>query len=131
MSIETTASETADQTIRLPKNVLRLIRQSYSSRERVLDWTLAIFVAAAMCYVFKAQLMGMFAGDPSINAGATPSQVPNQNVGDAFPTTQYATPNIYTYNMPVSRNLERRFGPILTRVPHDPSLPLEYPDDGC
>jgi hypothetical protein len=122
------AGETADAIVKIPSGAMRIIRQSYDSRERVLDWMLAIFVAAALVYVFKAQLMGMFVGDPGPNAGLPPVFAPNQNVGSAFPNDQYAPAYVYTYNMPSSRSQQTRFANLNTRKPHDPGQQPQYPD---
>src|ERR1700735_2038935 len=93
-------SATADETIRIPRNAMRLLRQSYDSQEKAKDWLLAIAVVGAMVYVFWDELRG-FLPNAGPNVGRQANYVPNQAVGDAFPNTEIQ-PRIYTYNMPAS-----------------------------
>jgi hypothetical protein len=119
-------SATADETIRIPRNAMRLLRQSYDSQEKVKDWLLAIFVVGALVYVFRNQLMG-FLPNAGPNVGRQDNYVPNQAVGDAFPNTE-VSPRIYTYNMPPSRDVRHDRGPSSTRIPSNPSCPPRFPD---
>jgi hypothetical protein len=118
---------TADETIRIPRNAMRLLRQSYDSQEKVKDWLLAIAVVGAMVFVFRNQLMGLLP-NAGPNVGRHDNYVPNQKVGDAFPNTE-VQPRIYTYNMPPSRSVRHDRGPSATRPPSNPSCPPGFPDD--
>jgi len=126
MDVEADLGNTAEQTIRIPANAMRLLRQSYDSREKVLDWWLAIFVTAALVYAFRDQLRGFVKPQADANAGRVDSMVPNQGVGDAFPNYGI-NPLIYTYNMPPSRFIKERRGPSGTRVPYSPSGGPAFP----
>lgn len=129
MEIERDLGETAEATIRIPANTMKLLRQSYDTREKVLDWWLAVFVAGALVYAFRNELRGFVTPDTDPNAGKDPSMVPNQGVGDALPN-RGINPMVYTYNLPPSRLIKERRGPSGTRKPFDPSGMPEFPDLG-
>ncbi len=117
---------TAEETIRIPRNAMRLLRQSYDSQEKTKDWLLAIAVVGAMVYVFRDQLMGLLP-NAGPNVGRHDHYVPNQAVGDAFPNTEIQ-PRIYTYNLPPSRAVKFGIGPSMTPAPRNPSNPPLYRD---
>lgn len=127
MSATLSAVETAT---RIPANVMGLLRQSYDSREKALDWLLAIGVSVALVYCFRDEIRG-FVGTPEAgpNAGAAPDPQPNQDIGTAFP---FAGPDggrwpaLYAYNMPPSRNIRSSVGPSGMMPPANPSLPPTY-----
>lgn len=119
-------SGAADETIRIPRNVMGLLRQSYDSREKQLDWIISIVVTLALAWAFRKELKGALGVNPSVNAGLAPSQQPNMDIGDAFPNDGILA-RVYTYNMPMSRTIVRRVGPSGTRPPDDPSTAPSYP----
>jgi hypothetical protein len=127
------ASDLDDTVVRVPANLMALIRQSYDSREKVLDWMLAIAVVAAMVYVFRDELRSCLAGDPSVNAGRVDAPMPSQDLQGAFPFGGRNTDRLYTYNMPSSRKYKYSAGPSGTRPPADPSQPPTYESEpnGC
>lgn len=126
-SIEQEAADAAKGTIRIPSNVMGLLRESYDTRQKVLDWMLSIGVIAVLVWAFWSPLGELFGGKDI---------KPSQNVsgpGGALPK-QVAPANIYTYNLPPSRRgIRTGIGPSLTRPPHNPSTApgfqsLEEPD---
>lgn len=135
--LENLASDAANQTTRIPANLMGLLRQSYDTREKALDWILAIFVCAALVYAFRDQLVGLAssvsqndpaAGDP--NTGRAASIYPDMDISTAFPlagTKGGRWPALYAYNMPASRNLRYQAGPSSGAPPNDPSVPNQYP----
>ena len=64
-TVEQEVSGAANQVVRVPRNMLAMIRQSYDTREKVLDWCLAFAVALCLMYVFRDQLSAMISGDDS------------------------------------------------------------------
>lgn len=127
MTVETELSQAGRQTVRIPQNIMSLLRQSYDSREKVLDWCLAFGVAGALVYVFRDELAAL-ARPPSVdpNAGRADEPIPNVDLATAFPANQRAQPSLYTYNMPVSRAIRYSVGPSGTMPPIDPSQPPDY-----
>jgi hypothetical protein len=131
--IETTIEDTAagaEETIRIPRNIMALLRESYDTREKALDWILALVVCSALVWAFRDELTTMFWGDTGPNAGTDPEPQPNQNLGSAFPNAGPSGgrwPALYAYNMPVSRNIRNSAGPSATSPPGNPSLPPSYP----
>lgn len=122
-----TANVTEAATVRVPSNLYSYIRASYDSREKVLDWCLAIAVVATLAYVFRDELRQMVYPDASPNAGRSDQPTPNQDVVEAFPYGgRVASDRIYTYNMPSSRAISYRKGPSATRPPADPSQPPSF-----
>lgn len=119
-----TVADVTDQTIKVPEGIMRLLRQSYSTREKALDWILAIAVVAVMAYAFRDQLRGMLAPSTDPNAGlddVTPSQDINGPRG-AFPRTNPRAPaDPFTYNMPSSRALRNNAYPLGPAPPVNPS----------
>lgn len=120
-TIEGAASEAAGRTIRVPANIMGLLRQSYDTREKVLDWMLAIGVTAALAYAYGDEIRGWLAA-PEPDAPA-----PNADVGGAFDAS-IRKPEIYTYNMPVSRRARYGPGPSAVSPPADPGQPPAFPD---
>ena len=122
-------TDIAEQTVRIPAGVMGLLRQSYDSRERVLDWCLAIGVTVTLAWAFRGQLRDMCGldGDPSVNAGRDDPPQPSQDVDGAFPLR--TGNDVYTYNMPVSRRIVYRAGPSGTGLPTDPAAPPTYSPD--
>jgi hypothetical protein len=121
------ADAAGKQTVRVPANLLRMVRQSYDSREKVLDWMLAIGVVATLSYVFRDEIRGcIWPGVPDDpNAGRADEPTPNQDVADAFPGGGMR-PGLYTYNMPPARNFRYSAAPSGTRPPHNPSMSPGY-----
>lgn len=113
--------------VRVPANMMRIIRQSYDSREKVLDWCLAIGVVVALCWAFRDQLMNVLWPVPDPNAGRTDAPVPNQDVATALPIGNPARADVYTYNMPKSRQIKFGSAPSGVGPPDNPSLPPLYP----
>jgi hypothetical protein len=123
------ATETAArETVRLPANLMSLVRQSYDSREKILDWCLAIGVVASLAWVFRDQIISVCSAEPGPNAGRRDAPQPNQDVANAFRPAK-ARADIYTYNMPPSRKIRYGIGPSSTRPPGNPSLPPTFEDD--
>lgn len=127
MSVDQDFAGAADETIRVPGNLMHFIRQSYDTREKMLDWMLALGVAGALTFAFRDEIrtwLGI-AGEAGPNVGRADNIVPNQDIGSAFP---YAGreggrwPALYNYNMPSSRNIRYNAGPSGTRPPRNPSL---------
>jgi len=129
------ALQESEHVVRVPANMMRLLRESYDTRQKQLDWWLALAVAGALCWAFRDQLMGIVGlSDATANAGAYPHMKPNQDIGQAFPTPSGATGagrgtvwNGYTYNLPPSRQLKEARGPSATRQPWSPSLAPSFP----
>lgn len=123
----------ADHAVRVPAGIMALLRQSYDSREKVLDWLLAIGVVAALVWAFRDDIRSSIgitsATDP--NLGRTDPAVPSMDVRGAFPgagRTGGRWPALYAYNMPASRAFRYAAGPSGTRPPTDPSVPPDYPE---
>lgn len=125
MTVETDLADTATETVRIPAGVMGLLRQSYDTREKVLDWCLAIGVTAALTFMFRDTIMTWFVPDPDPNAGRADAPQPSQDVRGAFPFKGFGT-DIYTYNMPVSRRIKWGIGPSGTAPPTDPSAPPAF-----
>jgi hypothetical protein len=119
------------RTVRVPANMWRLIRQSYDSREKVLDWCLAIGVVIALVWAFRDQLLNVLWPVPDPNAGRSDAPLPNQDVATALPAGNPARSDIYTYNMPVSRQIKYGSVPSGVGPPSNPSLPPLYPVEEC
>lgn len=128
VDIKEATGAAARETIRIPSNVMGLLRESYDTRQKVLDWMLSIGVIAVLIWAFWEPLGSLFGGQ---------DMKPSQNVsgvGGALPPRQTAPANIYTYNLPSSRRMIRTgVGPTGTRPPNNPSNPpgfqsLEEPD---
>jgi hypothetical protein len=121
------ADSAGRQTVRVPANVLRLIRQSYDTREKTMDWLLAISVVAALAYIMRDEIRDMInpnGDDP--NAGRPDDQQVNQDVAGAWAPYGGLRPSLYTYAMPVSRGLPFRAPPTGMRPPDNPSLPPSF-----
>ena len=134
MAIDADFADAADETIRVPSNIMGLLRHSYDSREKVLDWMLAIGVVVALTFAFRDDLRSMLgvSGDVGPNAGRKAPPVPNQDIGTAFPNAGPSGgrwPALYNYNMPVSRDIRYGVGPSATRPPDNPSQPATYVED--
>lgn len=118
----------AGATIRLPANMLGMLREAYGSREKTLDWIIAGIVTVTMIWVFwgtwKAGAVG---GD--VNAGRVDNFVPNMDVDGAFPKDNgvVVPTNLLTYNMPVSRRQAYQRGPSMVNLPRNPSYPAAFP----
>lgn len=116
-----TLDDLEGEAIRIPSNIMGLLRQSYDSREKALDWVLAFAVAGTLVYVFRDDLRGLIYGPPGDpDAGRADSQQPSQDVGGAFPQAG-RRPDLYTYNMPSSRVLRQGRTVSATPPPTDPS----------
>jgi hypothetical protein len=124
-AVSQTLNSTYEETVRIPSGVMQLVRQSYDTRDKVLDWMLAIFVAGALIYVFRAPLMAMVKPDLSINAGKV-DVVPDNAICEAVGNGQ-PVGKIYTYNMPQSRqNIASRIGPSSVRMPYNPGYGPQF-----
>ena len=115
------------ETIRVPRNIMGLLRQSYDSREKVLDWLLAFSVALALAYLFQDQIRSLFLPDPDVNANLDDPPQPSQAVDEAIPPCNATVAKIYTYNLPPSRIFRNDRGPSMTPPPANPSAPPSYP----
>lgn len=125
--IEGDLSDAAGATVRLPRNVYSYIRASYDSREKLLDWLLAIAAVAVVVYVMRDELRTMVSSDATPNAGLPDPPQANVDISTAFPFHgRVASDRIYTYNMPSSRAQKRYPGPAGTRLPANPSAPPSY-----
>lgn len=126
MPIENDLAATADATVRVPANIYALLRQSYDTREKILDWMLAIGTVATMAYVFRDQIRTTLwpydNADPDTGRADPPT--PNQDVAGAFPTGRRC--DLYTYNLPYSRTARQGIGPTATRPPLNPALPPAF-----
>lgn len=125
MSIESDTGAAAEHVVRVPAGVMQLLRQSYDSREKVLDWIVTIAVVGTMAYVFRHELRGLVDPDRSPDAGLDDAPVPNQDVRDAFPR-RGVRPDIYTYNLPPSRGIRTGIGPAMSPAPGNPACPPSY-----
>ncbi len=118
-----------EQVVRIPAGVMNLVRQSYDTRERVLDWMLAFFVAGALIYAFWGPIVAMVKPPKDPNAGKT-DVTPNQDYKNACSGLSNSPSRIYTYNMPQNRNLiASRVGPSSTRIPVNPGFGPQYNPD--
>jgi hypothetical protein len=125
-TIETAAGDAADRVVRIPANLMGLLHQSYDSRQKVLDWMLAIGTVALLAWAFREQITAVISpplDDP--DAGLNDPAVPNMDLAGAFPASG-KRPDLYTYNMPGSRIGSHPFGPTVTRMPRDPSTQPTY-----
>jgi len=68
----------AEEMTRIPANLMAVLRHSYDTREKVLDWLLSLAVVACMAFTFRAQLRGVF---NRINPGSAPLR-PNEAMPD-------------------------------------------------
>lgn len=118
-SVASLADQTSEQVIRLPSGVVRLVRQSIDSRERVLDWMLALAVAGTMLYVFWDQVCGLVNPSKSVNAGLGDTQ-PNYDGKTMGGDGIQSVSTFITYNMPSSRKFAQRVGPSNIRIPDNP-----------
>lgn len=125
-SLGQAADAAEGETIRVPRNIMGLLRQSYDSREKMLDWILAFAVAIALVLMFRDQIMACFITDPGPNAGRDDPPVPSQNVDEAIPPEDQTNARLYTYNMPVSRKIRYFPGPSANPPPLDPSMPPRF-----
>ena len=121
-----TIEGTTESVVRIPANAMSLLRQSYDSRQKVLDWMLAIGVAGAMCWAFKAELRGFLTSPINVNTGRDDDIVPNMAVREARNFGD-AGQGQYTYNLPASRALPFRVAPSGTRAPNNPSDAPSFP----
>lgn len=117
--------------VRVPANMMRMIRASYDSREKVLDWCLAITVVAALVWAFQDELMDVLWPGADANAGRADAPYPNQDVTTAFPFNNRVPPDPYTYNLPVSRSYKYGTAPSASATPGNPSLPPQFPVEDC
>jgi hypothetical protein len=126
MTLESDLGQTARDTVRVPANIMGLLRQSYDTREKALDWCLAIAVVAALTFAFRDEIRGMFDAQPNPdpNAGMDPEPQANVNVRGAFPDAGPSGgrwPALYAYNMPSSRIIRMSVGPSGVGTPANPS----------
>ena len=123
------AERAADEVIKVPAGLMGLLRQSYDTREKVLDWMLSFAVVWVMVILFRQQLTEMW-GQRNLgpNAGRKDNLVPNQDLASMIGAVGDIPPGIYTYNMPSSRMIRYARGPSGTRVPSDPSATPVYPE---
>lgn len=126
-TIEGDLSNTAAETIRVPRNIMGLLRQSYDTREKILDWMLALFVTGALVWAYRDELWNCIAPDPDTNAGRDDPPQPSQNVNEALPPDDITNAKVYTYNLPSSRNIRYSIGPSNVPPPGNPSNPPAYP----
>lgn len=112
------------ETVKLPANLMGILRESYDSRQKVLDWMLAGSVVVVCLWAFWPQLTSLAATGGPVT--------PNQDVKGALPSVwkQQTPANVYTYNMPSSRKIRSGVGPSGTRAPFDPSSQPDFPSLG-
>lgn len=124
-----TVGETLDtaegETIRVPRNLMGFIRRSYDTREKVLDWMLALFVAIALAWMFQDEVRSWFVPDGDLNAGRDDGPQVNQDTATAIPPggAQQTQAEVYTYNQPPTRQIRYAAPPTGAFVPGNPSLP--------
>ncbi len=121
-----------EETVRIPSGVMRLVRASYDSRERVLDWCLAFAVVAALCWAFRDQIMACVMVSSDTNAGRHDPLVPSEDVDGALPLSGVVAPSmptrdLYSWNMPPSRTIAFQRGPSATRRPWNPGMGGQFP----
>lgn len=126
--------DAADKTVRVPANLMHFIRASYDSREKILDWMMALGVTAALAYAFRDELRTLIGvtGNIDPNAGRDPNPVPNQDIPSAFPHAGPVGgrwPALYNYNMPTSRRIRYDAPPSGTRPPDNPSRVATFEKD--
>lgn len=119
MALEELAA--VNEAVKLPANLMGLLRESYDSRQKVLDWLLAGSVAVVCVWAFWPQLTSLAATGGPVT--------PNQDVDGALPSLwkQPLPANVYTYNMPSSRRIRDGYGPSGTRTPFNPSSQPDFP----
>lgn len=109
-----------EETVAIPANIMGLLRQSYDSREKMLDWLLAIATVGVVVAVFWPQLRAI---------SGRKDMLPNDNVSGALPNKGGYT-DYLTYNLPPTRQLRARIGPSVTRIPFPPGSGPWYADQG-
>ena len=110
-----------EEVVKIPSGVMGLVRKSYDTREKILDWMLAIAVVSVLVYLFHDKIK--FPLRPStynVNLGKQ-DMVPTQDAEEAL-KTEHATKNVYTYNMPASRAIKEHIGPSGVRIPFNPKF---------
>jgi hypothetical protein len=120
------ADAAATETVRVPRDLLAHFRQTYDTREKLLDWMLAAGVVAALLWAFRDELWSSWGwGEAGVNAGrAGPSQPTQDTSGLACSSA--TRPDLYNYNAPFSRYLRYAIGPAGTAPPGNPSLPPAF-----
>jgi hypothetical protein len=121
-------ADTYKDVVHIPSGVMDLVRQSYDSRERVLDWMLAIAVVGVLLYLMGPKFNLSFTKLVGVNADKI-DLMPNQDVAAAVGTNQ-PVETIYTYNMPIARrNIAYNVGPTSVRKPFNPKFGPQYNAD--
>lgn len=114
-----TVEKVANETARVPGNLMRLLEHSYGTRERQLDWLLALVAVSATVFAFWPQLRGAI-------YPAAKNLRPNDDVAGALPADPSA--RYMTYNLPPARtNIAHRRGPTMVPIPNNPSYTPAFP----
>ena len=117
MAIEDDAGRASEEILRIPAGVMNLLRQSYSTREKVLDWLLAGAVAAVALYAAWPMLKRRRLDQTDM--------VPNQDVKGALGaagSVDTVYKQTYTYNLPPGRRIAHRVGPSPYSAPRPPII---------
>lgn len=124
-ALNTSLDAAEGETIRVPRNLMGYIRRSYDTREKVLDWMLAIFVAITLAWMFQDEIKSWLVPDGGINAGRDDGPQVNQDTEGAIPTggAEQTQAEMYTYNQPATRQIRYAAPPTGAFVPRNPSLP--------
>lgn len=123
MTVETDLSDAATASVRVPGDILQLVRQSYDTRQKALDWLLALSVAGALVWAFQDELKAwIWPANLPPDAGRDATPQPNQDVAGAYPFYGRG-PDRLSYNLPPSRSLQ--YGRVQSAVglPSNPSAP--------
>lgn len=121
------AREGVEEIARVPQGVMRLLQQSYATRERHLDWLLALVAVGAVVYAFWPQICdGVKQGKAGVGTN-NPDSKPNDDIKGAL--SDNPSVRLYTYNLPAARNFAPRRGPTVVPTPQNPSFSPAYPVD--
>ena len=112
MSVEENVGRASEEVLRIPAGVMNLLRQSYSTRETVLDWMLAAAVVAVCAYAVWPMLKR-----PRLDKT---DMKPNQDVKEAVGGVDSIYKRTYTYNLPPGRRVAHRVGPSPFSAPRPP-----------
>jgi hypothetical protein len=105
------------EVLKVPAGVMRMLEQSYGTRERQLDWLLAIIAVGATTFAFWPQLKGCIWPLPK-------DMKPNDEVTQI---PKHPGARVMTYNLPPSRALAVRRGPTVVPIPNNPSFSPTFP----
>jgi hypothetical protein len=158
MSVESDLSAAAESGVRLPANIMGMLREAYAERENALDWLLASVVVVVMGVVYwkvvrnpigpmsddveNRKVSALRAANVGQNVPIKPD--PNATAAKAMPDSGisgslaafntvpsanwYPSAPVLTYNLPPSRAIPAGRGPTLTRKPDSPSTQPRFAD---